>query len=58
MRLDTAAPSFLELGVFVIRFGMLRLAVYALRAFGLSRLILADLGRFWQTFCQNHVCQL
>ena len=34
MRRDTAAPSILELGVFVIRFGMWRLVFFAWRSFG------------------------
>ena len=34
MRLDTAAPAILRLDVFVFRFGMWRLAVYAWRSFG------------------------
>ena len=33
MRRDTATPSVLGLGVFVIRFAMWRLAVYAWRSF-------------------------
>ena len=34
MRRETAVPQILGLGVFVIRLGMWRLAVYAWRSFG------------------------
>ena len=51
VRRDTAAPSVLGFGVFVIRFGMWRLAVYA-SACGVWRFMLGvplvDLARSWQ----------
>ena len=47
MRRDTAATSMFGLGVVVIRFGMLRLVVYAWRSFGGSSRNLADVGRLF-----------
>ena len=52
MRRDTAAPSVFGLGVFVLSFGMWRLAVYAWRSFGWSCLILFGICRFWQILAE------
>ena len=57
MRCDTAAPSILELGVFVICLGQWRLTVYAWRSFFLNlvwtSLNVVDLGRSRQIWIRT-----